>query len=184
MGHKCHRDLWHWKTYSQRRCWLLLMYVQYVSICTFKGPILYFSSISHSRQRSNNSVFKTSCHKPIYGPEFQPSKSRSGELSWKQTPSLPAPWNAKDLPLSTPALPPTCPSHSVVSVGSVFVGLGRVFCPYCDKCPSELFGLTCTAWGHQRNSSATQSHPSCFKTQGRGTPAPPLLARAGSGQSD
>lgn len=79
MGHKCHRDLWHWKTYSQRRCWLLLMYVQYVSICTFKGPILYFSSISHSRQRSNNSVFKTSCHKPIYGPEFQPSKSRSGE---------------------------------------------------------------------------------------------------------
>ena len=36
-----------------------------------KGPILYcFSSISHSCQRSNSSVFDMHCPKPICGPEF------------------------------------------------------------------------------------------------------------------
>ena len=45
------------------------------------GPILYcFSSISHSCQRSNNTVFEMYCLKPIHDPEFQLSKSRSSEL--------------------------------------------------------------------------------------------------------
>ena len=37
----------------------------------FKGPILYcISSISHSCQKSNNSVFDMHCPKHIFGPEF------------------------------------------------------------------------------------------------------------------
>ena len=52
----------------------------------FKGPTLYcFSSISHSCQRSNSSVFDMHCYKPIHGPEFQLSKSRSIELYLEQS---------------------------------------------------------------------------------------------------
>ena len=43
-----------------------------------------FSSISHSCQRSNNTVFVMHCLKPIRGPELQLSKSRSIELYWEQ----------------------------------------------------------------------------------------------------
>ena len=69
----------------------------------FKGPILYcFSSISHSCQRSNNSVFDMHCPKPISGPEFQLSKNRSTELYSEQSVSVPAPLNANELHLSTP----------------------------------------------------------------------------------
>ena len=76
-----------------------------------KGPILYcFSSISHSFQRSNNTAFEMYCTKPNCGLEFQLSKSRSSELYWEQAVSVPAPWNANELCLSTPALPATCPS--------------------------------------------------------------------------
>ena len=86
-----------------------------------KGPILYcFSSVSHSCQRSNNTVFDMHCPKPIRGPEFQLSKSRSTELYSEQSVSVPAPLNANELRLSTPtwrALPATslsgrgCPLH-------------------------------------------------------------------------
>ena len=76
-----------------------------------EGPILYrFSSISHSWQRSNNSVFDMHCPKPIRGPEFLLSKSRSTELYSEQSVSAPAPLNANELRLSTPtwrALPAT-----------------------------------------------------------------------------
>ena len=41
---------------------------------------IILSSISHSCQRSNNTVFHMRCPKPIRGPEFQLSKSRSTEL--------------------------------------------------------------------------------------------------------
>ena len=71
----------------------------------FKGPILYcFSSNSHSCQRSNNTVLEMHCPKPIRGPEFQLSKSRSSELCWEQAVSVPAPLNANELRLSMPAL--------------------------------------------------------------------------------
>ena len=64
----------------------------------FKGPILYcFSSISHSCQRSNSSVFDMHCPKLIRGPE--------------QAVSVPAPLNANELHLSMPALPATRPSQ-------------------------------------------------------------------------
>ena len=67
----------------------------------FKGPILYcFSSLSHSCQRSNSSVFNMHRPKPIRGPEK--SKSRSGELYWEQAVSVPAPLNANERRLSTP----------------------------------------------------------------------------------
>ena len=47
----------------------------------FEGPILYcFSSISHSCQRSNNTVFDIHCPKRMRGLEFQQFKSRSIEL--------------------------------------------------------------------------------------------------------
>ena len=76
-----------------------------------KGPILNcFSSISHSCQRSKNSLFDMHCPKPIPGPEFQLSKSRSTELYSEQSVSVPAPLNANKLCLSTPtwrALPAT-----------------------------------------------------------------------------
>ena len=52
------------------------------------------------------------CPKPIRGPEFQLSKSRSTELYSEQSVSVPAPLNANELHLSTPtwrALPATCP---------------------------------------------------------------------------
>ena len=68
-----------------------------------KGPILYcFSSISLSCQGSN---------KTICCPEFQLSKSPSSELYWEQAVSVPAPLNANELHLSTPALPATHPSQ-------------------------------------------------------------------------
>ena len=51
------------------------------------------------------------CPKPICGPESQLSKSRSSELYWEQAVSVPAPLNANELHLSTPALPATCPSQ-------------------------------------------------------------------------
>ena len=51
------------------------------------------------------------CPKPIYGPEFQLSISRSGELYWEQAVSVPVPLNANELSLSTPALPATRPSQ-------------------------------------------------------------------------
>ena len=61
-----------------------------------KGPVLYcFSSISHSYQRSNNSVFDMYCPKPIHGPEFQLSKSCSSELYRKQAVSVSAPLNIR-----------------------------------------------------------------------------------------
>lgn len=41
-----------------------------------------------------------------------------------------------------------------------------------------------SAWGHELTSSATQSLPSCFKTQGRGPSASLAPAKAGSAQSD
>ena len=50
------------------------------------------------------------CPKPIRGPEFQLSKSRSTELYSEQSVSVPAPLNANELHLSTPtwrALPAT-----------------------------------------------------------------------------
>lgn len=56
--------------------------------------------------------------------------------------------------------------------------------PHCDEHPAELFRFNCSAWGHELTSSATQSLPSCFKTQGGGPPASPPPARAGSAQSD
>ena len=81
-------------------------------ILKFKGPILFcFSSISHSFQRSNNTVFDMHWPKPIHGPEFQLSKSRSTELYWQQAVSVPAPLNANELRLSTPASPATRPSQ-------------------------------------------------------------------------
>ena len=52
--------------------------------------------------------------KPICGPEFQLSKSRSTELYWEQAVSVPAPLNDNELHLSTPtwrALPATRPSQ-------------------------------------------------------------------------
>ena len=51
------------------------------------------------------------CPKPIRGPEFQRSKSSSTELYWEQAVPVPAPLNANELRLSTPALPATCPSQ-------------------------------------------------------------------------
>ena len=69
----------------------------------FKGPILCcFSLISHSCQRSKNSVFDMYCPKHICGPAFQLSKSRSAELYSEHYVSVPAPLNANDLCLSTP----------------------------------------------------------------------------------
>ena len=74
-------------------CWLLTVHLQtflvvvhhwlscFLLVAAFKGPILYsFSSISHSCQMSNNTAFEMHCPKPICGPEFQLSKSRSIEL--------------------------------------------------------------------------------------------------------
>ena len=78
----------------------------------FKGPMLYcFSSISHSYQRSNNTVFEMHSPKSIRGPEFQQSKNRSSELNWEQAVSVPAPLNANELHLSMTTLPATCPSQ-------------------------------------------------------------------------
>ena len=51
------------------------------------------------------------CPKPICGPEFQLSKSRSTEIYWEQAVPVPAPLNANELCLSTPALPATRPSQ-------------------------------------------------------------------------
>ena len=51
------------------------------------------------------------CPKPICGPEFQLSKSRSSEFYWEQAVSVPALLNANELRLSTPALPATSPSQ-------------------------------------------------------------------------
>ena len=74
----------------------------------FKGPILYcFSSISQSCLRSSDTVFEMHRPKPICCPEIQLSKSRSSELYWEQAVSVPAPLNANELCLSTPALPAT-----------------------------------------------------------------------------
>ena len=70
-----------------------------------------FSSILHSCQRSNNTVFETYCPKPIHVPDFQLSKRRSSELYWEQAASVPTPLNANELCLSAPALPATYPSH-------------------------------------------------------------------------
>ena len=76
-----------------------------------KGLILYcFSSISHSCQRSNNSVFDMYYRKHIPGPAFQLSKNHSAELYSEHSVSVPAPSNANELHLSTPtweALPST-----------------------------------------------------------------------------
>ena len=47
-----------------------------------KVPYYCFSSISHSCQMSNNTVFEMHCSKPIWGPYFQLSKSHSSELYW------------------------------------------------------------------------------------------------------
>ena len=47
------------------------------------------------------------CPEPICDPEFQLSKSLSTELYWEQAVSVPAPLNANDLRLATPALPAT-----------------------------------------------------------------------------
>ena len=78
-----------------------------------KGPILCcFSSFSHSRQRSNSSVFDMHCPKPIRGPEFQLSKSRSTELYSEQSVSVPAPLNANELRLLTPTWRALPASHS------------------------------------------------------------------------
>ena len=57
----------------------------------------------------NNSVFDMHCSKPIHGPEFQLSKSRSSELYWEQAVFVHATLNANELHLSTPVLPATCP---------------------------------------------------------------------------
>ena len=51
------------------------------------------------------------CSKLNRGPEFQLSKSRSSEHYWEQAVSIPAPLNANELRLSTPALPATRPSQ-------------------------------------------------------------------------
>ena len=51
------------------------------------------------------------CPKRIRGPEFQLSKIHSSELYWEQAVSVPAPLNAYELHLSTPALPATHPSQ-------------------------------------------------------------------------
>ena len=51
------------------------------------------------------------CPKPTHGPEFQLSISRSSELYWEQAVSVPAPLNANELHLPTPALPATRPSQ-------------------------------------------------------------------------
>ena len=56
-------------------------------------------------------AFERYCPKPICGPEFQQSKSRSTELYSEQAVSVPAPLNANELRLSTPALPATRPSQ-------------------------------------------------------------------------
>ena len=40
------------------------------------------------------------CPKPIQGPEFQLSKSRSSELYWEQAVSVPAHLNVNELRLS------------------------------------------------------------------------------------
>ena len=70
---------------------------------SLKGPILYcFLSISHSCQRSKNSLFNMHCPKPMRGPDFQLSKSRSTEFYSDQSVSVPAPLNANELRLSTP----------------------------------------------------------------------------------
>ena len=83
----------------------LLTCIGAVTINTFEGPILYcFSSISLSCRWSNNTVFEMYCPKPICGPEFQLSKSHPGELYWEQAVSVPAPLNANELCLLTPAL--------------------------------------------------------------------------------
>ena len=87
--------------------------------CMFKGPILNcFSSISHSGQRSNNTIFEMHCPKPIHGPEFQLSKSHLRELYWEQAVSVPASLNANELCLSTPALPATRPSQGDMPLAS------------------------------------------------------------------
>ena len=46
------------------------------------------------------------CPKPICGPEFQLSKSRSTELYSEQSVSVPAPLNANELRLSRPTCEP------------------------------------------------------------------------------
>ena len=85
----------------------------YWSFEVVEGPILYcLSSISHSCQRSNNTVFDIHCPKSISGSEFQLSKSRSSELYWEQALSVPTPLNANKRHLSMPtwrALPAMVP---------------------------------------------------------------------------
>ena len=51
------------------------------------------------------------CPKPIRGPEFQLSESRSIELYWEQAVTVHAFLKANELRLSTPALPATHPSQ-------------------------------------------------------------------------
>ena len=82
----------------------------------FKGPILYcFSSISHSCQRSSNSVFDMHCPKHIHGPELQLSKSCSAELCSEHSVSVPAPLNANGYVVSTHIQTNTnCSRHVVV----------------------------------------------------------------------
>ena len=81
-----------------------------------EGPILScLSSVSHSCQRSNNSVFDMHCPKPMRGPEFQLSRSGSADLHSEQSVSVPAPLNANELRLSKltwRALPATSLSGS------------------------------------------------------------------------
>ena len=65
--------------------------------------MLFFINFhQHSCQSSNSSVFDMHCPKPICGPEFQLSKSRSTELYSEQSVSVPAPLNANEQCLSMP----------------------------------------------------------------------------------
>ena len=66
----------------------------------------------HTAVRGSTTLYlKCIAPKPIRGPEFQLSKSRSSELYWDQAVSVPAPLNVNELRLSAPALPATRPSQ-------------------------------------------------------------------------
>ena len=112
----------------------------------FKGPILYcFSLISHSCQRSNNTLFDMHCPKPIRGPEFQLSKSCSSELHWEQVFPVPAPLNAYELLLCLACyMPLSGEKMLVVACASLMVDV------YISLCVAEMLSFNHTSLTQNR----------------------------------
>ena len=98
--------------YEWKSFWSLPLFLAYIKR-SFPGTGDKIQSLPYveklivvSCQRSDNTVFEMHCPKPIRGPEFQLSKSRSTELYWEQAVSVPALLNANEL-----RLPATRPSQ-------------------------------------------------------------------------